>query len=224
MMSVLFLALAALPGCVAWEIRDDLRRANTQLEEVDKSLTGTNEQIAEVERGLARLDDTNTSLGSVEEQLAYLRSIEASLGRLDQHLASLRRTISRIDRTIPFLDLGGGDPPPPEPPVADAADEPEARRPARDPLLGTWLSEFPTEGFAMVLLEGGEFVLTPEQFWGPAEGILVRGTWKREESRLTLTPRNAGPDAAAAVLAIVTYSARSITLEHEGRLLIFTRP
>ena len=28
MMSVLFLALAALPGCVAWEIRDDLRRAN----------------------------------------------------------------------------------------------------------------------------------------------------------------------------------------------------
>lgn len=223
-MSVLFLALAALPGCVAWEIRDDLRRANTQLEEVDKSLTGTNEQIAEVERGLARLDDTNTSLGSVEEQLAYLRSIEASLGRLDQHLASLRRTISRIDRTIPFLDLGGGDPPPPEPPVADAADEPEARRPARDPLLGTWLSEFPMQGFVIVLLDGGEFVLTPAQFWNPEEGIILRGTWKREDARLTLTPRNAGPAGAPAVLTIVTHTSRSITLEHAGQLQVYTRP
>lgn len=223
MTSMLLLALTALPGCVAWEIRDDLRRANAQLEEVDKSLSSTNEQIAEVERGLTRLDDTNTSLGSVEEQLAYLRSIESSLGRLDQHLASLRRTISRIDRTIPFLDFGGGEPPP-EPPAPDAPDEPEARRPARDPLLGTWLSEFPMRGFVLVLLEGGEFVLTPMQFWTPEEGIILRGAWKRDDARLALTPRNAQPGSAPAVLTIVTHTARSITLEHEGSLHVYTRP
>lgn len=128
----LLASLALLPGCVVWEIRDEMRSVNTRLDSVDASLAdvtseltsvndeltdievqlgdvrstidGTNESLDDVQGGLGR---TNNALSSVEEQLRLLRAIEASLSRLDTHLASLRKTINRIDGAIPFLSLGG---------------------------------------------------------------------------------------------------------------------
>lgn len=128
--------LLFLPGCVVWEIRDEMRATNQHLDDVKESLETANTAMAtaneglaqansrldQVDEGLARLDQTNTLMNDVGQdlgrvkvqlegvggQLAVLDSIQTSLQRLDVHLASLRKTIGSIDSMIPFLDLGGG--------------------------------------------------------------------------------------------------------------------
>ncbi len=119
----------AAPGCVVWEIRDEMRSANTNLADVkqtldvaNSSLDEANSRLDRVEEGLTRLDRTNTLIDSVETgleridttnaelaSLGKLQSIDTSLSRLDVHLAAVRKTIGSIDNMIPFLDLGGGD-------------------------------------------------------------------------------------------------------------------
>ncbi|MFA6044809.1 MAG: hypothetical protein WC718_07485 [Phycisphaerales bacterium] len=134
--------LSTLPGCVVWDIRDDLRKSNEQLTDVKQALDKANsaldranadldtanERLDKVEAGLTRLDKTNAaidttnqSLESLDKQLALLGSINTSLGHLDQHLAAVRKTIGSIDSMIPFMDLGGG---PDETGVAAAAPAP----------------------------------------------------------------------------------------------------
>jgi hypothetical protein len=122
------MALCSLPGCVVWEIRDEMRGANAHLTEVKQTLDTVNSSLAaanqaladanarldEVDVGLARIDKTNIEL----ERLAMLSSIDESLGRLDTHLASVRKTIGAIDTMIPFFDLGA-DEPITEPPAAE---------------------------------------------------------------------------------------------------------
>src|SRR5262245_13841783 len=94
---MLLLAVLLMPGCVAWEIRDEMRNANTKLTDVHSSLGATNDRLDKVDNGLGRIDATNTSLDTLHQQLALLTSIKESLARLDTHLASLRKTIGRID-------------------------------------------------------------------------------------------------------------------------------
>jgi prefoldin subunit 5 len=124
------LSVAALPGCIVGEIRDELKHANAQLSAVQESLGKldttntslaktnnelgeTNQLIDRVHGGLGRIDKTNESLDTLEQQLKILRGIETSLTRLDNHLGGLRGTINKLDGVIPFLDLGAGDVPPP---------------------------------------------------------------------------------------------------------------
>ena len=99
---LMLLALVApfMSGCVAWEIRDEMRLATVQLEDVKCSLEKvqgelgdvktrldtTNDRLTSVETGLQRLDSTNaaldianSSLGTVYERLTLLRSIDTSL-------------------------------------------------------------------------------------------------------------------------------------------------
>jgi hypothetical protein len=128
---------AMLPGCVVWEIRDEMRGVNTRLDVVDASLTEVNDELTDIEVQLSDvrgsieetntyldtvyggLDDTNTSLEDMQERLSLLRSVQTSLTNIDTHLASLRKTINRIDGAIPFLSLGGDEviesPAPPDP-------------------------------------------------------------------------------------------------------------
>jgi hypothetical protein len=117
--------LVLLPGCVVWEIRDEMRGVNARLDVVDDSLTEVNDELTDIEVQLGDvrgsidqtntyldtvyggLDATNTSLSDMQERLALLRSVQTSLTNIDAHLASLRKTINRIDGAIPFLSLGG---------------------------------------------------------------------------------------------------------------------
>jgi hypothetical protein len=117
--------LLGLPGCVVWEIRDEMRGVNSRLDVVDASLTEVNDELTDIEVQLSDvrgsieqtntyldtvyggLDDTNTSLADMQVRLALLRSVQTSLTNIDTHLASLRKTINRIDGAIPFLSLGG---------------------------------------------------------------------------------------------------------------------
>jgi hypothetical protein len=209
-MRVLAMAMGAagvLPGCVAWQIRDEVRAANAQLVEVQDTIVRTNERleqtntlIGSVEQGLGRIDSTNTSLAALEQQLALLNSINTSLAQLDLHMASLRRTIGRFDSVIPFLDLGGDAPldvspttPTPPPPsaqaggagagAAQAGDAPAGQEAAgetparRDPLLGVWVRVYPDADEAYVLEANGTFV----------HSIAGYGTWRRDGMRLEFT-------------------------------------
>jgi hypothetical protein len=275
----------SMPGCVVWEIRNDLRKANTQLQDVqgslkkldttNESLDKTNAQlehtsklINEVEQGLGRIDTTNNGLSSLDKQLAILKQIETSLGHLDQHLAALRRTIGRIDSAIPFLDLGGGEAPPEAAPSATAAadaqpagaaDAAAASKPAdpvdpskRDAVLGTWLSQFPQRGLAVVLQADGKFLWTDTTLTSNPP-VTMTGKWKKLDSKtLQLTadpvpaPANApaatggpapatgsaanatAPTAAAAPSTwqyqIVAQTTRSITLQQDGVIRVWTHP
>jgi hypothetical protein len=254
-MRVLAMAMGAagvLPGCVAWEIRDEMRAANARLVEVQGTIVQTNERLDRVEAGLTRLDQTNTLIGTVEQglgridstnsslstleqQLALLNSINTSLSRLDTHLAALRRTIGRIDSAIPFLDLGGGAPVETPPPLAQAGGAGEGAEPAapgqaegvaarRDPLLGVWVP-VPEDGNDVYVLEAdGSFV----------HAVRGQGTWRREGTRVefavaeTTTPQPDGTMGVRAAQAwaweVVHVTARSVAVRQRDVLRVYTRP
>lgn len=107
------LLLPLLQGCIAWEIRDELRSVNSSLARVESQLADTNHLIDNVQDQLTQLEATNDKLAALQERLALLDSINASLANLDRHLASLRETIRSIDSAIPLLNFGSKDPEPP---------------------------------------------------------------------------------------------------------------
>ncbi len=100
------LALATLAanmsGCLGWEIRDELRRVNTSLDDIKV-------QLGTVNDGLLKLERTNTLLSNLDMKLASMETTNASLSSIDAHLASLRRTLNNIDSTIPFLKVSDDD-------------------------------------------------------------------------------------------------------------------
>lgn len=232
-----------------------LASTNAQLEQVNQRLTGvgggldaTNVKLKDVESGLGRIDATNQSLGSVQERLALLASIEKSLTHLDAHLAALRHTIGKLDSAIPFLDLGGDAPiespstpvasaPPaegtPSTPSATPTDQPAA--PARDPLIGPWITAHPSDSFVLLLLADGRFV----QETGDTARIKLRGTWKRTANVISFqsddqqkpapagspegTPSETVPGPAWEV-TILHQTAKSLSLDTKSGLRVLTRP
>ncbi len=232
-----------------------LNATNAQLEQINQRLTGvgggldaTNVKLKDVESGLGRIDATNQSLGSVQERLALLASIEKSLTHLDAHLAALRKTIGKLDSAIPFLDLGGDAPietpttsvasaPPADgtqsTPTATPTDQPAA--PARDPLVGPWITAHPSDSFVLLLLADGRFV----QETGDTTRLKLRGTWKRTANVISFqcddqkkpapagspegTPAETVPGPAWEV-TILHQTAKSLSLDTKTGLRVLTRP
>lgn len=95
-------AALALPlsGCIAWEIRNEMRQVNTSLDDIKLQLNTVND-------GLRKLERTNTLLADLDMKLTAMETTNASLSSIDAHLASLRRTLNNIDSTIPFLKVSG---------------------------------------------------------------------------------------------------------------------
>lgn len=91
-----------LSGCLAYEIRDELRLVNASLDDVKT-------QLGTVNDGLLKLERTNTLLSDLDMKLTTLETTNASLSSIDAHLASLRRTLNNIDSTIPFLKVSDND-------------------------------------------------------------------------------------------------------------------
>ena len=94
--AALAVATLALPGCIAWDIHDQVEGVNTKLVKLDERLQ-TVEQIND------KLESIDTSLKSIDTTLT---SVDKTLTSLDAHLAALRKTLQSIDKTIPFLSLG----------------------------------------------------------------------------------------------------------------------
>ncbi len=270
----LIAVVANMGGCIVWEIRDEMRKTNANLVDVQQRLTKldttnsslertnagleqTNVLIDNVERGLGRIDSTNSSLSGLEQQLALLKSIDKSLNHLDSHLASLRKTINKLDGVIPFLDLGGDAPVEPEPSAAPAepavaageVDAPVANdakaAPAakREPMAGTWLTQYPSRENALVILQDGRyFWATRTQTAATAGGstsiTIEKGTWTRKETEIAFQaepvvvpadPKK--PDSKpsskpgrAWMLHVVALTAKSATVEIDGNLTVLSRP
>lgn len=107
-------------GCIAWEIRDEMRVTNanlgevqSKLAEVDQSLSKldtTNQSIANTNKNLddtiARLEKANALIQSVGEGLGRLDTTNQSLDTLERQLAlleSIRGSLSRLDTHLASL-------------------------------------------------------------------------------------------------------------------------
>lgn len=242
-MRILLLLLAAvsfLPGCVVWDIRDEMRRTNAQVGAVQESLTATNQRLDGVDTRLTgtneRLQGTNTSLTTVEEQLQLLREINSSMGKLDVHLASLRKTIGAINNMMPFLDLGdapveeaGAAEPGAEPTqTADPAEGTAAPQPAettpapkREVLLGLWVSAYPDSSRALIIMPDGKYLHSKPDSKGKSTQT-ERGTWKKGEKSLTLQPDLV--KIMAPPMQLVNATSRSFAVQDGEQVWVYTRP
>lgn len=114
------LVLAALAlhmsGCLAYEVRNDLRQVNTSLEDVKLRLNTVNDTLLKLERA-------NTLLSDLDMRLAALESTNATLASIDQNLAAIRRALGGMKITMPGLE---------DEPVETPADPP-AEEPAETP-------------------------------------------------------------------------------------------
>ncbi|MCC6677549.1 MAG: hypothetical protein IT436_10430 [Phycisphaerales bacterium] len=189
-----------------------LDQTNEQIARTNEELIRTSKLIDEVQQGLGRIDTTNSSLNQVDQQLAILNSINTSLNHLDAHLASLRKTISSLDDSIPFFSFGdsadeaaaipapdaaptapAGEPAPapapPEPAATEVAAAPAAapadQSPARDPMVGAWVTRYPDDTRAIIFAPDGRFILSRRMPDGTATEFL--GEWKRDQRSLKLT-------------------------------------
>ncbi len=124
-----------MPGCVVFEIRDELQKANqnlatantqlmaanTELDianakliEANSRLVQANSDLTLVNTNLAqtiqRLDGTNGQIATLQNK--HLSTLDTrldplgkSLSEVDTHLASLRKTLDNIDSMIPFIGI-----------------------------------------------------------------------------------------------------------------------
>lgn len=113
---------AHMSGCLAYEIRNELRQVNASLDDVKV-------QLGTVNDGLLKLERTNTLLSDLDMKLASLETTNGSLSSIDAHLASLRRTLNNIDSTIPFLKVSDDDKDSP----IETAEEKAAHQPKEEP-------------------------------------------------------------------------------------------
>lgn len=113
---LLTLLVLPLTGCVAWEIRDELRQTNVLLNSVSGTLRSVRQDLTRVNE---QLDKTTTELPpmrtAVEGTAQRVEGVAPALRSIEDHLASLRRTIDNLDRAVPLPNVGGdrdGPPPP----------------------------------------------------------------------------------------------------------------
>ena len=102
---VLAVAWFCSGGCVAYQIRDELRVTNSKLDKVSAQLAQVDASLAETNQ---KLDRSNRSLSVVEGSMDPIR---VSLRRIDDELAGFRQMIDKIDKYIP-INIKADTPPP----------------------------------------------------------------------------------------------------------------
>jgi hypothetical protein len=93
---------AMMPGCVVWDIRDELRQTNARIDSIKIDLAKTNELLESVNTELAT---TNATMTNVQERLAVLEPIQDSLDSLDESM----KTVKGIIENIPFVGESEGE-------------------------------------------------------------------------------------------------------------------
>jgi septal ring factor EnvC (AmiA/AmiB activator) len=110
--AILVLAWFSGSGCVAYQIRDELRTTNQRLEKMSNQLDKMSAELAQVNVSLAqtnqKMDRSNHSLAVMENSMDPIR---VSLRRIDDELAGFREMIDKIDRYIP-VNIKADTPPP----------------------------------------------------------------------------------------------------------------
>jgi hypothetical protein len=115
------LAFPFLSGCIAWEIRDEMRRGNDQLCEANAAVVHSIHQMAEIDedaqRTAARLSEVQVALTQTTAQLsdvqlaltqttAQLARVEGALQGTDQHLALVDGSLGQMQPKM--TDINGG--------------------------------------------------------------------------------------------------------------------
>lgn len=103
--------VALMPGCIAWEIRDEMRQVNQHLGEIDPVLLHTRGLLANVKEDLrqtnAKLDDMQAQIVRTREQLviveATLESTDPKLSTVNTGLESMR-VINDVQKTLTAVD------------------------------------------------------------------------------------------------------------------------
>ncbi|MBX3408381.1 MAG: hypothetical protein KF859_00670 [Phycisphaeraceae bacterium] len=103
----LLACVSMLPGCIAWEIRDEMRVTNQHLCEVKPMLVQT---LLNVEETNDKIDQTNARLvdvhGTLSETYAQLVVVHASLGKTHEHLTAMETALGRTNPKLLDLDAG----------------------------------------------------------------------------------------------------------------------
>lgn len=86
--------LANLSGCLAYEIRNELRQTNASLEEMKLRLNTVNDTLLKLER-------TNTLISDVDMRLETLEATNATLSGIEAHLAAIRRGMGAMGTDEP---------------------------------------------------------------------------------------------------------------------------
>lgn len=110
--ALLAVCCTIMPGCIVWEIRDELRTANYR--------------ISSLQTELEELQRTNQRLELVRTQLLILERIQLSLANLDDHLSAVRVLISSMSSMMSLFDFSEEETPDPNDPNAPVAGEGQA--------------------------------------------------------------------------------------------------
>jgi hypothetical protein len=129
LIALFLLSITLLPGCVAWEIRDEVRiangqicEANRQLADVQAGLTVTNAQLAEMYAALQRTDErliaANTLLESAHPKLTtldgdltrmqVLDEVSVTLKDVQKQLVPLSKSLGVVSGAANLLGMGSG--------------------------------------------------------------------------------------------------------------------
>jgi septal ring factor EnvC (AmiA/AmiB activator) len=87
----LILVLSLTPflgGCIAFEIRDELRATNKKMDDIQQKLSEVDQKLAA----------SNGTLASIQQDMEPIR---ISLRRIDDELAGYRQTLEKIDKVVP---------------------------------------------------------------------------------------------------------------------------
>jgi septal ring factor EnvC (AmiA/AmiB activator) len=118
--SIILAGVFCLNGCVAYQIRDELKETNRQLivinSQLDKMAVDLKQVNVSVTQANPKLEKSNHSLAVLENSMDPIR---VSLRRIDDELAAFRQVIDKIDKYVP-VDIKPNTPPPaPQPPTQE---------------------------------------------------------------------------------------------------------
>lgn len=235
----------------------------------------TNSSLGDVQQRLALLQSINVSLGRLDTHLASLRK---TIGRIDSAIPFIDLGSDESDVTAEPVPLAAADPAaasdlPVEAPAAGtaptAAAEPATAPPtdatttataqpaaappatAREPMLGAWISRYPDDSAALILLSDNRCIIATRTPPGNPVSVERTGTWKRDQRNIILTmdahaaaptqptipttPAPATPgtptpapapaaEPASRTLEIVMSTGRSVTVRLDGKLMVLVRP
>ncbi len=110
-------AAATLPGCIAWEIKDEMRAANQRLDETDGVLIETSNSIvtanSRIEAANDRIDTTNSrieeTITRIDGTQSLLREVHASIQQANTQLTQVQAALKNTDSHLEVVTGTIGD-------------------------------------------------------------------------------------------------------------------
>jgi len=212
----------------------------------------TNASLTDLEKQLALLQSIETSLGRLDQHLTAVRKTMASLDGLVPFLDLDTGPVTDAPAVSVAAGASGGEAGAPGAAAATVNEGPDpiaTARSARDPLLGIWVSQFPEKDHVLILQPGGQYIrssvdkaggfsvsrgafvkerggqltlrFTPE----PGPPPTVAATPKTKDSPVGKEGMSPAPVAAAPyVMQVVSQAQRSLALERDGVVVVYSRP